>query len=89
MAEFLKIADIEADTGFGGCLSAGVHIGDRGIALEIDDMPGRMRSLNSRQYIDVPLPREFATRLRDALTEALRRTDPDGTGRDRVSGGAA
>ena len=89
MAEFLKIADIEADTGYGGCLSAGVTIGDYGIGLEIDDLPQRYKSPEWRQYIDIRLPREFAERLRDALTEALRRTDPDGAGRDRVSGGTA
>jgi hypothetical protein len=88
MAEkYLEIADIRADTGYGGCLAAGVTIGDRGIRIEIDDLPGRMRSIHSRQYIDTPLPRDFAIRLRDALTVALDRTDPEKMGRDRVAGG--
>jgi hypothetical protein len=87
MADHTDIAIFDTKIGFNYDLGASVYIRMGIVGLEMEQ---RKTSPDVRhQYIDTPLPREFAIRLRDALTVALDRTDPDKMGRDRVTGGAA
>jgi len=87
MADHTDIANFDTAIGFNYNLNASVYIRMGIVGLEMEQIRIGANARAPRQYIDTPLPREFALRLRDALTVALDRTDPEKMGRDRVAGG--
>jgi hypothetical protein len=89
MVDHAEVALLDTKIGYNYELGVSIYIRLGIVGMEMEQRHVDSKADGPRQYIDTPLPRDFAIKLRNALTEALRRTAPDGDGRDRVAGGAA